>query len=63
MLKSDLQRIQHLARKNAEKARKEIAEEERKERLNPKQKEKQKVDETLDSSDAQKMFNDMKRED
>lgn len=68
MLKGELIRIQNLARKNAAKAAKEIAEMEKNEKsVEKKQKgfsgkdvEKLEVDEALENRDADKLFREMK---
>lgn len=62
MLKDELKKLEKLARKNALKAEKEIAEMEKKglSNKNEKKLEKYKVDETLESYEATKLFKEMK---
>lgn len=58
MLKSEMLRLQHLAKKNAEKAAREISAEEAKK--NVKKAEKKSVDDTMDASESHKLFKEMK---
>lgn len=59
MLRGDLKKLEQLAKKNAEKAAKELREEMDRPR-SPKKAEKKSVDSTLDARDATKVFNEMK---
>jgi len=58
MLKSELKRIQNLAKKNAAKAAKEIRAEEN--GGNEKKREKANVNKAIDASEAHKLFSEMK---
>ena len=59
MLKGDLQKIKALAKRNAEKAKKEIDAEEAKRK--PKKGERKSIDDTLEASDAHRLFREMKK--
>lgn len=63
MIKGELERIKHLAKKNAEKAKKEIEEIEKKglQNKNEKNKEKLRVNDSLDASEANRLFREMKQ--
>lgn len=62
MLKSELLRIQRLAKQNKEKAARDLAEEEKK-RDNPRVQEKKKLRKDDEAADANRLFKEMKERD